>query len=79
MQMARSAVDDSSPDPDLAPGSRVAVRTRFDGTPADGYEIVGLPTREGYRVRRRLDGVVLPAMFGKGDLVPERWRQSERW
>lgn len=57
--------------PQLTPGSRVAVRARFDGTVVDGFEIVGPKGEDGYRVRRHHDGVLLPAAFNESELVPE--------
>ncbi len=64
----------------VTPGTRVEVRTRFDDSWGRGFEIVdvvgdGAPK---YRVRRRSDGSVLPALFSDEDLREER-RRSMWW
>jgi hypothetical protein len=51
----------------LEAGNTVAVRTRFDGTWADGYRICR--ERGGrYQVERCSDGVELPATFESEEL-----------
>lgn len=50
-------------------GERVAVRTRYNGSWADGFEIVSIEDG-GYRVRRTSDGAVLPVTTPANDLRP---------
>jgi hypothetical protein len=50
-------------------GERVAVRIRYNGSWADGFEIVAIE-EGGYRVRRRSDGAVLPVTTPADDLRP---------
>jgi|GEM_PF-2091713 hypothetical protein len=53
----------------LAPGRPVAVRTRFDGTWAEGFRVCR--ERAGrYRVERCSDGIELPEDFDVADLRP---------
>jgi hypothetical protein len=53
----------------LTPGESVAVRTRFDGTWADGFRVRW--EHEGsYVVERCSDGFVLPADFSAADVRP---------
>jgi hypothetical protein len=51
----------------LPQGTRVEVRTRSFGSWSRGFEIAG-SDREGYRVRRLSDHVVLPVAFPAEDL-----------
>jgi hypothetical protein len=58
----------------LEPSSRVAVRTKFLGTWASGFEIVE-PVVDGdsivgYKVRRVSDGEVLPSWFSVNEVIP---------
>jgi hypothetical protein len=46
----------------LGPGARVEVRSRFDGSWVDGFEMAEA-TPEGCHVRRLADGNVLPLVF----------------
>jgi len=58
----------------LEPGTRVRVRTAFDGSWADGFEIVdrhGLGERQQYVVRRLTDGWQLPSTFTVDQLQRE--------
>ena len=55
----------------LARGDRVEVRCRSFGSWSRGFEIAD-SDREGYRVRRRSDDVVLPATFRPEDLRADR-------
>jgi hypothetical protein len=48
---------------DLRPGTRVEVRTRFDGSWAPGFELAGPHADDGWNVRRLSDGSVLPRRF----------------
>ncbi|HEY7133497.1 MAG TPA: hypothetical protein VIB48_00390 [Acidimicrobiia bacterium] len=65
----------------MTPGTRVEVRTRFNESWGRGFEIAevvedGAPK---YRVRRRSDGSVLPALFTDDDVREERRRSSMWW
>jgi len=65
MSVERQAVATS-----LRAGLRVEVATRFTGSWARGFEVVGLD-RRGCRVRRIWDGAVLPASFEFLEVRPE--------
>lgn len=58
-------------------GTKVEVRTGFDRSWANGFE-VHEATEHGYRVRRRSDGEVLPAVFVRDDVRRER-RNAMWW
>jgi len=66
-------------------GDRVEVRSRFDQGWSRGFEIVEVvpPGADdggpGYRVRRRSDGQVLPAVFSEDDVRDERRGRSMWW
>ena len=62
----------------LAPGTKVDVRNRFQGTWVRGFEIAEV-TNEGYRIRRMSDGSVLGELFSRDDLRRERTRQGFWW
>ena len=63
------------PRPRLEVGTSVEVRSRFEQSWAGGFEVVEvLP--EGYRVRRALDGSVLPAVFTPDEVRRERTRAT---
>lgn len=68
----------AAPPTDLTVGTRVEVRSRFDGHWARGFEVAGVEA-PGYRVRRLSDGSELPAVFGDDDVRPERHRQGMWW
>lgn len=53
----------------LVPGRPVAVRTRFDGSWAEGFR-VSRELRGRYRVERCSDGVELPGDFASAELRP---------
>jgi len=62
-------------------GTHVEVRNRFDARWSRGFEVaeqVREPNVRAlrYRVRRRSDGTVLPAMFDADDLREEHRRQT---
>lgn len=60
---------DEGPFSALQPGEHVAVRTRFDGTWAEGYRVCR--EHEGrYLVERCSDGFELPADFDPDELRP---------
>jgi hypothetical protein len=58
----------------LPPAAHVAVRTRFLGTWAPGFEVVEPVLDDdsiiGYRVRRLSDGEVLPSWFSVNEVIP---------
>jgi len=63
-------------------GARVEVRSRFDQRWARGFELVEVVQDEGedrYRIRRRSDGSVLPALFIDDDIREEKRRSSSMW
>jgi hypothetical protein len=63
-----------APDLDMEAGTAVLVRTRFDGRWASGFEIADIRKRGAapatYRIRRRSDRRVLPALFPSAQLRP---------
>ncbi len=62
---------DTTPAADsFLPGSRVEVRTRFEGQWAGGYEYLGVGDG-GVRVRRRSDGFEIPRHFENDDIRPQ--------
>jgi hypothetical protein len=65
----------------MEPGTRVEVRSRFDRAWSRGFEVAELvPGEHGaqYRLRRRSDGSVLPALFTEDD-VREETRHKGMW
>ena len=60
----------------LAPGTRVEVRTGFDRSWATGFTVERAEP-DGYVVRRRSDGEVLPAVFDPADV--RRERKNSMW
>lgn len=72
-------------DPDQAPasahlltvGTKVEVRTGFDDGWSNGFAIAE-QVDDGYRIRRRSDGTVLPSVFAAGQVRRER-RTSMWW
>ena len=66
----------------MDPGTRLEVRSRFDQRWARGFELAEVVDEGGeprYRVRRRSDGSVLPALFIDDDVREERKRSSSMW
>jgi hypothetical protein len=63
---------------ELAPGTRVEVRKRFDASWARGFEVIDL-TERGYRLRRLSDGAELPASFADQDVRQEKKRSHDMW
>jgi hypothetical protein len=61
-------------------GTRVEVRSRFDATWARGFEVVE-PTQDdqGYVIRRRSDGSILPVVFAREEVRVERRRTDDMW
>ena len=60
--------------PLIAPETPVAVRTRYDGSWAEGFEVAAVRSEEAdpYVVRRTSDSAVLPAQFSTDDIRPTR-------
>jgi hypothetical protein len=66
----------------MNPGARVEVRARFDQRWARGFELVEVVQDAGedrYRIRRRSDGSVLPALFIDDDIREEKKKSSMWW
>jgi hypothetical protein len=61
----------------LRKGTRVEVRTGFDGTWVSGY-VIESTHPDGYRIRRRSDDEVLPVVF-KADAVRREHKNSMWW
>jgi hypothetical protein len=57
----------AEPRPALAVGTAVEVRNRFCASWSDDFEIAER-AGNGYRVKRRSDGYVLPTVFGAGEV-----------
>ncbi|MEZ5182032.1 MAG: hypothetical protein R2702_09180 [Acidimicrobiales bacterium] len=70
------ATDQPNERPSLEPGTRIEVRTGFDRSWSNGFE-VHEATDAGYRVRRRSDNEVLPVVFGRADV--RRERKNSMW
>lgn len=62
----------------LAPGTKVDVRNRYQGTWVRGFEIAEA-IGEGYRIRRLSDGSTLAELFARDDVRRERKRQGFWW
>jgi hypothetical protein len=63
------------------PGTRVEVHLRFDRAWARGFEVaeqVAAGKGLRYRVRRRSDGSVIPALFDDHE-VREECRKNDMW
>ena len=63
----------------MDPGTRVEVRSRFDERWTRGFEVAEVvsqdePTAVRYRIRRRSDGSVLPALFVDEEVREEKKR-----
>ena len=68
----------------MQPGTRIEVRSRFDRRWARGFEVESIlddaaEVRAQYRVRRRSDGAVLPAVFVDDEVREERKGRSMWW
>jgi hypothetical protein len=61
----------AEPRPALPAGTPVEVRNRFCASWSDDFEIAER-AGNGYRVKRRSDGYVLPTVFGPGEVRPAR-------
>jgi hypothetical protein len=62
---------------DFAPGTKVEVRTSYDRSWAQGFEVLDA-CEEGYRLRRLSDGRELPRTFPSVDIRRER-RDANMW
>jgi hypothetical protein len=62
----------------LAPGTRVDVRNRYQGTWTRGFEVAEF-TEGGYRIRRLSDGSILGELFSRDDVRRQRNRQGFWW
>ena len=51
-------------------GETVEVHVKFTGTWSSGFEVVAV-LEDGYQVRRRSDGALLPAPTGPADIRPD--------
>lgn len=72
LQMAPGSTEGNG---SLTEGTRVEVRQRLDSRWARGFEVAGLAS-DGYVIRRRSDGELLPVSFGADDVRPERRHDS---
>ncbi len=68
----------------MQPGTRIEVRSRFDRRWARGFEVESVledvaEVPPQYRVRRRSDGAVLPAVFVDDEVREERKGRSMWW
>ena len=62
----------------LAPGTKVDVRNRYQGTWTRGFEVAEF-IDGGYRIRRLSDGSILGELFSRGDVRRQRSRQGFWW
>jgi hypothetical protein len=69
---------ESNPRSPLAPGTKVDVRNRYQGTWVRGFEVAEVRD-DGYRIRRLSDGSVLGELFSRDDVRRERRRQGFWW
>ena len=69
---------ESRNDEALEPGTRVEVRSRFDGSWTRGFEVASCDDR-GYMLMRMSDRAVLNALFAGDDIRPERRRNNLWW
>jgi hypothetical protein len=80
MGLVSDGEGDAEPNPrsTLAPGTKVDVRNRYQGTWVRGFEVAEV-TGGGYRIRRLSDGSVLGELFSRDDVRRERRRQGFWW
>jgi hypothetical protein len=71
------ALDPNARSP-LAPGTKVDVRNRYQGTWVRGFEVAEYAP-DGYRIRRLSDGSILGELFSRDDVRRERKRQGFWW
>jgi hypothetical protein len=57
-------------------GTKVEVRTRFDGSWSPGFEVAEVLEDGAYRIRRATDGEVLPSLFDPAEVRRERARST---
>jgi hypothetical protein len=65
-------------DHDIAPGTRVEVRSRYDGRWGRGFEVVGIGD-DGYQIKRLSDDHVLPRACEAAEVRVERRRAGLWW
>ncbi|MGH9029925.1 MAG: hypothetical protein ACRDV4_09960 [Acidimicrobiales bacterium] len=63
----------------IAPGTRVDVRTRYVGTWSRGFEVAEHVKGNGYRVKRVSDGSILPEPFSSEEVRLEHRKQGLWW
>lgn len=68
--------DTAAPRQPLAIGTKVEVRAGFDGSWSPGFMVEEV-AEQGYRLRRRSDGEVLPAAIATSDV--RRERKTSMW
>lgn len=61
---------------ELAPGTAVEVRNRFDGRWSKGFEVASVDDDGAVWVRRVSDGQVLPVPMAADDVRRERKRET---
>lgn len=76
--MSNLLISDAIVEDTLEPGTRVEVRSHFEGHWSRGFEVAEV-VGEGYRVRRLSDGSVLPASFPADDVRAEKRRKGMWW
>ena len=64
---------------ELAPGTRIDVRTRYIGSWSHGFEVAEHVRGDGYNVRRVSDGSILPEPLSSDEIRPERRKQGLWW
>jgi hypothetical protein len=74
--VSEAAHDGTDRAPRLTPGTKVDVRTGFDRSWAAGFAVEAVHD-DGYVVRRRSDGEVLPVTFAADDV--RRERKNSMW
>ncbi|MGK2947982.1 MAG: hypothetical protein ACSLFP_05370 [Acidimicrobiales bacterium] len=74
--MADGGATSKATGPSLATGTHVEVRSSLDGTWQDGF-VVEEVTDSGYRLRREMDGALLPDL--PHDRVRRRRTRSTWW
>ena len=62
---------------EIAPDTKVEVRSRFDQRWSAGFAVVGVDEM-GYRIRRLSDGTELPTRFSRDEIRRER-RRGQWW
>ena len=73
--MRVALVGDAHVAPLLRPETSVSIRNSLDGQWSRGFTVVEVDA-QGYRVRRRSDGHLLPHAFPHRDVIPDRDRPA---